>query len=98
MGEVIISGTQMVNFTRAMCSTDSGVFYKKPSFPQLRLFIASEEDQSDLLLTGHHLSSNSVDTYDSKQLEGESRLSFGSVLYSRAYDIESVPVDTSLIC
>ena len=80
-----------VTFTDAMRGADSDIFYKKESFPQLRLLVTSGAEKSDLLLTGHQASSKNVDEYDAKQLTVNTSLSLGSLLNDKVYDIESVP-------
>lgn len=85
------SGGGTITMTNAMRGTDSNIFYKKESYPYVRVLLSGEEGKSELLLTGHSASSNGFDNYDSKQLPGSGSLSLTSLIDETAYVIESVP-------
>ena len=80
-----------VTFTNSMRGTDSNIFFRKESYPSLRLRATNAEGKSDLLLTGHRASSFEADEYDSFHLPGNGALNFTTHIDGKSYDIESVP-------
>lgn len=84
-------GGGTLTFTNSMRGTDSDIFFKEVSYPQVRMILTGEAGRSDLLLTGHAASSFGVDDYDTKHFPAYGNLSLTSILEGRAYDIQSVP-------
>lgn len=84
-------GGGTLTFTNSMRGTDSDIFFKQESFPQLRVLLQGENAKSDLLLTGHAASTFGADDYDSKHAVGYEELSLSALINGNPYDIESVP-------
>lgn len=85
------TGSGNLSFENSMRTADSDVYFRKESFPQLRLTANTTEGRSDVLLAAHRLSTNGVDDYDTKHLPGNGNLSITTLINDLAYDIQSVP-------
>ena len=85
------TSTGDVTFSNSMRGTDSDIFYRQESYPQLRVMLNSANGRSDLYLTGHRLSTVGADDYDARQFPGNGNLSLSALLDGVAYDIQSVP-------
>lgn len=80
-----------LSFTNSMRTTDSDIFFRKESFPQLRLTASGAEGRADILIAEHKASSYGTDDFDTKHLPGNGKLSVTSMINAMPYDIQSVP-------
>lgn len=78
-------------FTNSMRTADSDTYFRKESFPFVRLMASTKEGRSDVLLAAHRASTNGVDDYDTKHMPGNGDLMVSTLINELAYDIQSVP-------
>ena len=85
------SASSNLSFTNSMRTADSDTYFRKESFPLIRLMANTQEGRSDILFAAHRASTDGADDYDTKHMPGNGDLAVSSLINDFAYDIQSVP-------